>query len=66
MWYGLKPDGSQVAIGHDKLMDWARENDRQFDIGWADHVVMRDGTRLARTREAALAQGWEDIAKAPF
>lgn len=65
-WYGLKPDGSQVAIEHAKLMDWAYKHDMQFQVGWSHAIEMPDGTRLSRTKAAAEEKGWLDVAKAPF
>lgn len=64
LWYGLKCDGSEVVITHEKLMEWAWRHDVQFQIGWGTSFVMANGTRLARTQEGALSQNWFDIAQA--
>jgi hypothetical protein len=66
IWYGLAKNGSQIRIDHEKLMSWAYDNDMQYQIGWSRAVTMPDGSRIARTKEAALEKGWIDVAKAPF
>lgn len=66
MWYGMTSGGRKVHITHEELMKWAMENDQQYNVGWSHAVEMPDGTRLARTREAALQKGWKDVAEAPF
>jgi len=64
-WMGLACDGSPLQISHDKLMDWARRNDQQFNVGWSNSVTLPDGARLVRGShvEEALKAGWADLAK---
>ena len=47
MWYGLSLNGEEQAISHDKLMEWAYDNNFQFTVGWTHTCVIR-GVRLVR------------------
>lgn len=66
MWYGITAGGRKVHITHEVLMRWAYGNEQQFNVGWSHAVEMPDGTRLARSKQAALLKGWKDVAEAPF
>ena len=69
MWYGLTNDGSPVAIRHAVLMDWARRQGHDFQVGWGDRLIMNDGTRLVRASgrktpaDVAEGAGWTDLAE---
>lgn len=68
MWYGLSRDGSPVAISHAALMDWARRQGKEFQVGWGDRINI-DGTRLVRASgcktpaDVAEGAGWTDLAE---
>ena len=64
-WFGISKDGEKLMISHKKLMRWACQNGRSFDVGWGESVVI-NGDRLARSRQAAVDAGWHDVACAPF
>lgn len=67
-WYGLSKAGNQRKLTATQMSDWAFDNEMQFSIGWSNHVMMPDGTRMVRGKtvadavEAARSQGWNDLA----
>jgi len=66
-WYGLTKTGEKVRAADEQVKRFASShNPMLLTTLWGDNITLEDGTRLARTKLAALEKGWNDIAIAPF
>jgi hypothetical protein len=67
-WYGFKKDGTKVRATDEEVMRYATDTKpMSLTLLWGGETLeLPDGTRLAKTKEGALSEGWKDIAMAPF